>query len=175
MPYKILANNTYDDSLRYTKKLQGFGGTMAYEPTSTMSLDRFARAAKLVKNFPEQGKTPVIDYAFGILKNVSNERTKWSIVYDMKNLKIHFKTYSHNKIRLVEFKKFDLSCQGPAKVINLDAKLSGNISDQFIDYTRKMNKELILNAFSKTFLSNRKSDGYLYRRILYPETLTCSQ
>ncbi|MCP3900385.1 MAG: linear amide C-N hydrolase, partial [Desulfobacteraceae bacterium] len=42
MPYKILANNTYDDSLRYTKKLQGFGGTMAYEPTSTMSLDRFA-------------------------------------------------------------------------------------------------------------------------------------
>ncbi len=71
MPVKVLANNTYEASLRYLKQYKGFGGTLVVEETGTMSLDRFVRAARWVKDFPGQKNTPAIGYAFDILKNVS--------------------------------------------------------------------------------------------------------
>ena len=175
MPFKVLANNTYEDSLRYLKRHQGFGGTMVLEEVGNTSLDRFARAAKLVRDFPGQSKESVFDYAFDILRKVSDETTRWSIVYDMKNLLIHFKTHANNQVRSIDFRRFDLSCQGSVKVVDLDAGLSGDISDQFIDYTSKMNKRLIKQAFKSTSFSSHIPDEYIHQRSLYPETTTCSQ
>ena len=175
MPVKVLANNTYDDSVRYLKRHQGFGGTMVVEEVGSMSLDRFVRAAKLVKDFPGQSKAPVLEYAFNILRKVSDRTTRWSIVYDMKNLQIHFKTHSNSQVRSVDLRRFDLSCQGPVKIIDLDARLSGDISDKFTYYTKKMNKQLIKHAFKSTSFSSHIPDEYIDKRSLYPETTTCSQ
>src|SRR4030095_4019963 len=85
MPVKTLTNNTYEESVEYLKKHDGFGG---HEPVNNEkgSLDRFVKACQMVKTYtPEVGKTAV-DYGFNILKTVAqDDYTKWSIVYDIKN------------------------------------------------------------------------------------------
>ena len=173
MPFKVLSNNTYEDSLRYIKRHQNFGGTLALDASSSMSLDRFVRAAKMVKEYPGAPGVPMVDYAFDILKKVGNETTMWSIVYDINLLQVYFKTRSHKKVRVVDLKMFDLSCNKPVKMMDLDAKLSGDISDNFFDYTQELNQNLIKNAFKRTPFSRHISEEAIYRRSLYPESTTC--
>ena len=93
LPVAVLTNSTYDESIDYVNRFVGFGGSDAIQKT-TSSLDRFAQAASMIKNFDQQGSENIIDYSFDVLKTVSQkEATHWSIVYDIVNMKIYYKTY----------------------------------------------------------------------------------
>jgi len=174
MPVKALTNSTYKDSLKYLQRHKGFGGTMKID-SSSMSLDRFVRTAEMLKSYPSQPEKPLVEYAFDILKNVSDESTKWSIVYDLEKLTIYFKTSLNKNIRSVDLPKFDMSCSAPIKVINLDSKLSGDISDSFINYTRQMNQKMINIAFKRTSFVSNIPEITIHQRIVYPESTTCDQ
>ncbi|MBU2631412.1 MAG: linear amide C-N hydrolase, partial [Proteobacteria bacterium] len=76
MPVKVLANNTYKDSIRYLNRHKGFGGTLSIHHTG-ISLDRFVIAASMLKQYQSQPEKPMADYAFDILKNVSQVSTQW--------------------------------------------------------------------------------------------------
>ncbi len=149
LPFKALANNTYEDSMRYLRRHQGFGGTLAVEESSSMSLDRFVKAAKMAQQFSDSS-SPVIEYAFDILRRVASETTQWRIVYDIKNRQIHFKTKANSLLRTISMARFDLSCTTPVKIIDLNGNLSGDISDRFGNYTWQSNKQYIRHAFDST-------------------------
>ena len=68
--------------------------------------------------------------------------TLWSIVYDIPNRTIHFKTQKNDKLRYVNLASCDFSCTTPVKVLDVNADLSGDVSNRFIDYTNEMNREL---------------------------------
>ena len=155
LPVEVLANSTYAESLRYLEKHKGFGGTDEI-PSSISSLDRFVRAAHLVRQYSESQAENIVDYAFDILESVSQKKgTKWSIVYDVKNLAIHFKTSRTPRIKTINLKEFDFSCDLPSKVIDIDMDKPGNVSSYFVEYSTEINRKLIGESFKNTeFLKN---------------------
>lgn len=181
MPFRALTNNTYDLSLEHLKK------DTIPEPDMFKSIERFIRAAKMVEEYNPETSAAPIDYAFEILKSVSwrvdrdwkgtpfTSNTRWSIVYDQKNLHIHFRTHSNPKIRLIRLGSFDFSCNTPVKVLDVTANLSGDVTGKFADYTRQVNRELIENAFTKTVFFPRYSAQQLDYLADYPEAFVCER
>lgn len=181
LPYRALTNNPYDVSLDYLKKDE------IPEPDRFRSIERFISAAKMVKNYnPETSESPV-DYAFHILKSVSwsvdrdwkgtpyTSNTRWSIVYDQKNLRIHFRTHGNPEIRVVRLESFDSTCKTPFQTLDIMANLSGDVSGKFVGYTQQQNRDLIENAFTKTVFYPRYSAEQLDALSKYPETFGCEK
>lgn len=172
----VLTNSAYDASLNYVKKFAGFGGSDALSAKDESSLGRFSRAATLAQRYA--GDTDIKDYSFRILDSVwQTEKkewlTQWSIVYDMKNLNIFFRTSKNKEIRSVAFKDFDFGCAAKTLIIDIDKKMTG-VAD-FYDYSTVLHRDLIervLNSIpSLKNISQERRDA-LSR---YPQTITCSE
>ena len=171
MPVKVLTNSTYTESLAFLYEHQGWGGD-APIPDGESSLDRFAHAADMVNNYDPA--TSAIDYAFNILSNVTQSTfhdTYRSIVYDLRNRRIHFHTLGNNHIRYLDLSAFDFSCKTPVKVLEVNEDLSGDVSGSFIDYTYEINRDLIEKAYSIYDIPGEELD-YLAH---YPESTVCTE
>lgn len=176
MPVRALTNNTYAESLTYLKRHYGFGGTKSIS-NSVNSLDRFVRAAYMLKNHNTESQTSPVDYAFNILANVVNPAaswgTKWSIVYDIQNLRIYFRTFSNKQIRYMDLHSFDFSCQTPVNVLDMNLDKSGDMTDNFRNYTQQMNLDLIRHSFRETYFLTGVPYEALVELSKYPESFSC--
>jgi choloylglycine hydrolase len=173
LPFEALTNSTYDDSIRYLKKHKGYGGDR--NPTrTTQSLDRFVTAVQRIKAYRDINDRPLIDYAFEILDNVSQKtHTQWSIVYDIQNLKVHFKTRVSSRLKTVSLKEFDLSCQVPSPVTDIDTNRTGDITGFFIPYSTEINKDLIYKSYRQTSFLKNTPDQIIEEHAKYPESIVC--
>ena len=171
LPVATLANDTYAKSVEYSKT------TANGKARTNRSLDRFVRAAQKTIEFDRRtrSESESINYAFEILSSVAQERsTQWSIVYDQKRDKIHFRTLQTPQIKTIDTKAFDYSCGTVVRVFDMNARKSGDVTARFTDYTRRANRDLIERAFNGTdFL---KIVPAPFRDVLaaYPEEFTCS-
>lgn len=178
MPVKTLTNSIYAESISFLER------DKIPQLDKFRSVERFICAANMVKNYdPKNTKSP-IDFAFRILKNVELDfafrlinvevklKTQWSIVYDIKNLSIYFRTLGNQQIRHFDLKSFDLSCSTPVRVLDVQAELSGDISDEFIDYTYQINRNLVGEAFRKTPFLSHLPNGNLDILASYPDEMT---
>ncbi len=123
---------------------------------TTNALDtRFVRLANRLKN--DTRETPILDAAFALLHEVASlesERpltlqlhtdghredfTKWSIVSDMLNRKIYYKTTTNKNVRVIDLSQLDFSCASPVKILDITKGGSAdkivNMSKEFEDYT----------------------------------------
>jgi choloylglycine hydrolase len=180
LPVKALTNDTYKKSLEYLNTHKGFGGQQKFSFTRD-SLDRFATAAKKIKDYQSQRKpsTPIVDYAFDILSAVSQGKvTVWSIVYDVPHFRIYFKTVRKNEIKTIDLRDFDFTCEPPVKVLDMNTDLKGNVTGQLVDYTTEMNREMVFAVFnnykSRNFMKGT-SDFALEILARFPENLKCNQ
>ncbi len=169
MPVMALANSRYAESLEYWKK------GAAPEPDKWKSFTRFIQAADMVKAYGAVSGPPV-DYAFEILRKVSSPvMTQWSIVYDQNNLRLHFITAANAKIRTVDLSKFDFSCRTEVKILDVTADLSGDVTDQFRDYTQQINREVIGGALASTPGLESVPTEVIDRISSYPNSTTCEK
>ncbi len=165
-----LTNTPYAESVEHWRE-----GTMPIYDRSN-SVSRFIRAATMVAAHAEGVSKPPVDYAFDILSKASNPHwTKWSIVYDQNNLRIHFITNTNGNIRIVDMKKFDFSCRTPVRVLDANAGISGDVTDKFRDYTQQINRDLIGASFGKTSFLQSISSERLDRISRFPDRLTCEE
>jgi len=128
LPVSVLENEPYKTSLTNFKN---------------NSECRFTTAAQMVKNYePEK---PIIDYSFQILNEVvlSGE---WSIVYDIKKMKVYFKTVSNKKTREFAINTFNFDCSSPTLIYDLQQSKGGKIDNLFMSFNAKFNKEKIKDA-----------------------------
>jgi choloylglycine hydrolase len=175
LPVKALTNSTYDDSIKYIKGYKGFGGEKGI-PTSGSSLDRFARAARMLQDYKEEKGKKITEYAFSILESVgSRSRTQWSIVYDIPNLEVHFKTKASPRMKKFSFKDFDFACSTPTVVVDMHIDRSGNIRSSFISYSTEINRKLIGDSFRNTEFLKDTPDDILDQIAKYPETFICEE
>lgn len=170
LPVSTLTNDTYEKSLNYSK-------SVAIEKArSESSLDRFTRAAVKTKEFEKQPRTEQesVNYAFDILADVAQKNaTQWSIVYDQKRGKIHFRSLQSPAIKTIDTKNFDYVCGSAVRMFDINKQESGDVGGKFIDYTRKANRDLIERSFSGTdFLKNIPAAS---REALaqFPESFVC--
>jgi len=165
MPVKVLANSMYSSDLEHWEK-----GEIPEDDWSTT--ERFFTAAQMLEDYDSAVSGPAIDYTFDILSNLTWWiDTQWSIAYDIQNQRINFHTFGNENRRYVDLSSFDFSCSTPVKVLDVQQDLSGDISDNFIDYTYEINRDLI----EKAYAGYDVSDQFLDAIAGCPETTVCSE
>ncbi len=93
---------------------------------------RTARVQEKLSTFDPDSTIPPAAYAFEILNDVSSPPyTRWSIVFDIPNRIIRFKTYANRNERHMDLKKIDYGCETPAMMMDVHADLKGDITDAF--------------------------------------------
>lgn len=187
LPIPVLANSTYSSSLECYKTEGNID--------SNRSLYNFSTAAHKVQENKESTSDSIVNDAFQILKSVSQGvGTKWSIVYDVTNMRIYFKIFEtptivgeqkifikqpgQAEMKFVDFKNFDFNCSKYVKVLNLNESISGAVDNQFTSYSSEINKEYIIEAF--TFFKDwgfnlnigSEQIDYLAK---YPESFICQE
>ena len=187
LPVKALANSTYNESLNcYSNNT---------DTQSNLSLANFCSAAKQINQVNNSDNDSIIDYAFNALNSVSQGIfTKWSIVYDITNMRIYFKIYEtpiidgENKIflkqppydpgtKIVDLKGLDFNCSSGAKILDLNCNFTDAVNQYFGNYSTSINKEFISKAF--TFykgwgLNIEVKDEVIDYLAKYPESFKCT-
>jgi penicillin V acylase-like amidase (Ntn superfamily) len=170
LPVAALTNDTYSRSMRYATTSD------AAAARSVSSLDRFVRASSRAKQFSRKvlREEAAVDYAFETLADAAHPGyTQWSIVYDQKRMKIHFRTKDQPAIKTVDMHFFDYGCSSAVSTFDLNSTETGDTSPVFKPYTRAANRNLIERSFSETdFLKNvptKAKDSYAE----FPERFTC--
>lgn len=169
LPVSALTNDTYDKSLTYAK--------FATDTLGQGSLDRFARAAQKTKEFAAKPKKEqeAVDYAFEVLKNVAQkDYTQWSIVYDQRRAKIHFRTLANPAMKTIDAKSFDYSCGSAVTILTIDQPDAGEVTAKFADYTQKANRDLIERSFDGTPFLKRVPQQVRDMAASHPETFRCA-
>lgn len=139
LSFPVLTNNTYDESVKAVKNSSSNGNN---------SLERFGEACKMIQQLNENNITrPLTDYAFDILGEVAQgDFTKWSIVYDITNKKIQFRTNRFKQIKIVNFSAFDFSCTTTSKVWDMNQKANGTVNNLFQNFNTDINKRIVETA-----------------------------
>ncbi|TAE84142.1 MAG: DUF2141 domain-containing protein [Bacteroidetes bacterium] len=132
---QTLTNTNYQASCAY------YHATTKTDTASRLSEDRFCQVSENLKKYDVNN----FENAFKILslsaENKQNYKTFWSIVYDISNLEIRFKTYSNPTIKHLKLSDFDfenstenMGCDLNINELNLQA------------YTFEINKQLLTSS-----------------------------
>jgi hypothetical protein len=173
MKYEVLTNDTYERSEAYYDDVtdKSFLSGNFYERTS---LNRFAKACKMVDDYDAEEDGNIIDYSFHILNSVAQGGlTQWSIVYDIKNMKIYFRTFDRPELKNLDMKIVDYSCKSPVMFVDINFPYGGNVNSVMLFYNYRANRRLIESSYdSVDFLRgvSAREKNLLAR---YPEKLTC--
>lgn len=137
LPYPVLENDTYPNSLN------------SYSSNDSC---RFSTATNMIKSYKQSNSKSIIDYSFDILDEVTLD-SSWSIVYDIKNMKIHFKTASNREIRQININSFNYDCTGQSLIYDLKNKTKKEIINPlFESYKNKINRLVLENAIKSNMI-----------------------
>ena len=161
MGFPVLSNNNYNESLKYLSNFQGFGGDLPVKNRKG-SNERFVSVANLLKQYKNQHP---IAYSFQILDTVKQEDTKWSLVYDIKNLSVNFKFHSCEMVKVFDFKDLvGLQTISGLGANLTDCKLTGN--DGLKTVSTEENTQLIQNTLSLFYEKTKaETDTLLLNKI----------
>lgn len=95
----VLSNNSYNESLQYLKRYEKHGGEL-HVKNRPGSNERFAYVAEKLRIYDNE---PPVDYAFDILEDVSQNDTRWTVVYDLTAGKIIFKHHRCDERATIDF------------------------------------------------------------------------
>lgn len=171
---KVLTNDSYQNSVEYLKRHEGFGGENTITADRS-SLGRFVNACSLVKNYSARPGKTAVDYGFEILSSVGqDELTKWSIIYDIKNMTVYFRTHDNRKIKSIDLQSQDFKCGTPVKVIDINTDSEGNVSTLMVNYSYELNRNLIEESYSNVDFLKNISGRTKDRTAEFPKKLDCS-
>lgn len=141
LPVTALCNSTYEEELTRLNRYEGFGGRKSID-LNDKTIPRFVRAAHMLNVYDPEAQPSAADYVFDILENLSSNLTRRSYVVDLINEVVYFRTGSHPKYRHFSLKSLDFSCDTPVQILDLNAAFSGDVTDNFQDYTFEANRRI---------------------------------
>ena len=129
LPQPVLANSYYPDDLsRFNNK----------------ESCRFTTVAHKLKGFKTQKKNAV-NYSFDILNKVALQGS-WSIVYDIQNMQVYFKSASQKSQKHINLNTLDFSCNTTSVIYPINTSKSGLINTFFYPYNHSINTTIIKDA-----------------------------
>jgi penicillin V acylase-like amidase (Ntn superfamily) len=138
MPIPLLCNDAYSDEIRWVKNFKGFGGELEITPKSEW-IPRFTYGAKILQDFSTQEP---VEYSFNTLDAMS-KNVRWAIVFDVNNLKVHFKTNLNQTIRSFSFSSNDFAKTNAPLMLDIECPGPGDVKNQFIPYSKEANGKLL--------------------------------
>lgn len=174
LPFAVLTNSPYSESAQMIAPANALtDSNFAFQNNS---IQRFAKACAMVQQYQAKNiNIPVIDYAFDILDKVSQQNfTKWSIVYDLKNKKIHFKTYRFSDIKYCSFAGFSFACNATSKALNMNQPMQGNIDKLFVSFSEELNTSVIRKAVLESKNNVNIPEERVKELIAYTKNIKCA-
>jgi len=174
LPLPVLTNTDYASSaeaVRTSGVLQG----KASATFNDNSLQRFAKACSMVNEFrQDDSKKSIIDFSFDILNNVAQPGwTRWSIVYDISNKAIYFRTARFTSIKSVAFSDFDFACNSASIGLDMNQPLHGKIAKEFKPFTKDDNKKLVDKSAEESKTQVTISEADRVRQVEYAAGIGC--
>lgn len=149
MPISLMGNGRYSDDLSFIEEFDGFGGNINIDLTDK-NLPGMVKAAKMMNEYGDSEN--IANYGFDILENISGKVSKWAIIFDVKNMIAYFRTADHPSIKSFSIKSFDFTNGTPVKILNIqDENLSGDVSNDFIDFNHVDNYNLVMEIANKLY------------------------
>ena len=120
------------------------------------------------------GNISLVDYSFKILGKVAQgDYTKWSIVYDISNRSIFFKTQKFQQLRSLNLSQFDFSCNTNPKMLDMNRPEKGAVHSLFTNFSNDKNRLVFENTLQQSspqiVLTKEQSESVL----AYPATISC--
>jgi choloylglycine hydrolase len=158
---RALTNHSYAESIAWAAK-------QTQPPTGAGSLPRFARAARQAATPPTGDPVAA---AFGLLDGVRWSESQWNIVYDPVHLRISFRTRVSRGIKTLDLRKLDASCARPVALLDIDADMSGDVSDRLRPYETTTNRSLVERSVRR--IRAQLPAGAVDLIVAYPSALAC--
>jgi ubiquinone/menaquinone biosynthesis C-methylase UbiE len=95
------------------------------------------------------------------------------VVYDLGKRQIHFKTMKNANERIVDLAKFDFSCAKPARILDVNAAGSGDVTTHFANYSESNNLEIVKKSLETGFA--HLPPEAVTKIASYPESLRCEK
>jgi penicillin V acylase-like amidase (Ntn superfamily) len=180
LPLPVLANTAYATSSRLVMDAEvgNIDGTMPESHSySDNSVKRFANACAMVKKYQQENiDKPIVDYSFDILDKVNQSQfTKWSIVYDINNKTVHFKSASYPDIKSIAFADVDLSCSGKPLSFDMNQPSSGSVGKMMVPLTDEMNLNVMSRAVQESKNQVPFNDEFIKSSVAYASAIECSK
>lgn len=148
MPYKVLCNRAYEKEMQLIPDSDSVYDRMLASDYVSKDL-RFMYATRRLNEYNAATDSSIPTYVFSILKGMDMGNNKWSVVYDLKNRGMYFRTSKGPGIKYLNFESFDFSCDTPVKVFDINSDMSGNVSRNFLVYSEELNREFIRKNFEQ--------------------------
>ena len=175
LPIPVLTNTDYASSTDAVKA----SGVLEGKASATFndnSLQRFAKACTMIKEFKQKdSKQSLIDFSFDVLQNVAQPGwTKWSIVYDVTNKRVHFRTAGFTSIKSVAFNDFNFDCSSSSVALDMNQPLQGKVAKQFKPFTNEDNKKLLNKSAEESKSQVTISEADRARQVEYASAIRCN-
>jgi choloylglycine hydrolase len=179
MPVKVLCNSAYAEEMVHLSEYEGFGGTKPVDFEDRQGNDRFVQAAAMLQQYKSGQHQPAVGEAYAILAQLERGNNKWSIVFDLRQRRMYFRTYRASENKWVDFSAFDLSGAAPAMIRDIHQPGSGDIKGQFRPYNYADNRGAIRETwaqidFGNAFLNRFFKPILVWKLSSYPKTFTSS-
>ena len=168
LPYPVLSNNPYPESVIYLKNFQGFGGDMPviHRPGSN---ERFVSACHLIKEKNDSKKPK--ERAVEILETVKQNDTQWSILYNPVKMIINFRLLNSDTEYEINIDSGLFKKQKSFAFIDLHQiptpKIkTGDFKDFTYDFHQRLVSKVIQEMEAKQML-NEQSKSSLYEILNY--------
>lgn len=131
----VCSNMYYNHSKSAIKSYEPYGGANPLPMQCGNVTDIVAIANSMIDKYDTTEN--VIDYGFKILNTVSSStRTQWSVVFDIHNQTINFKTLHNKDVRVLSLTDFNFDCDNSIPILNVhESKSKSNMKSQFNDLT----------------------------------------
>lgn len=163
MPVLALCNTAYHEEVKRLKEYSKYGGDKKLDFNIEGNDTRFLMAAIMLNDFNMTQKVEnSINYTFNILKQLGGNSNQWSIVYDLKRMRMYFNTDNARQIRYVDFADFDFSKKSSIMVLDIRNELEGNVSKEFILLNDSVNNEYINKTIESCPYIDEKDKKLVY-------------
>ncbi len=134
---------------------------------------RFAKAARMLDSYSDEDP---VEYVFSTLQAVRRRSTLWSLVFDAKNGRLYYSTAQNPEIRYVGLSDFDLNCDSPVQLLDINASGKGDVRKSFRDFTHEENARIARIAIDKWKARDRNldfSEADIEKTLNYHKTMQC--
>ena len=146
LPAKAITNGSCADSVRALGELKK---AKLSPPKGTASSARYLRAATMLES--TKPKADSKKRSLEILDSVSQRAfSKWNIVYELKGRKIHFRSWDSKALKDLDLSRLDFACATPARILDINAKLEGDVTGKLEEYSTAVNEKLIRKSLALT-------------------------
>lgn len=176
LPYPVLTNSTYKSSAK-TAKAAGVENRKSNHPFTNNSLQRFTKACSMVQQYNRAPVAkPAADFAFNILDAVAQgDFTVWSIVYDLRNKEILFKTADNKARKSVRFNALNFDCSSASLALDMNQSPPGDVSALMKPINALKNRRIIAQAAQESGNRVRITKEMIDRNVEYAGAIGCTE